>query len=124
VEDRFSAVSGVFLDGEVIEDKARPGQQAHLDGGQTHRAAQRSGDQLSDAAFIAAHAQERGHYQDGQENSQRRQGEPKPLCFCCRGCASSLMAFSVGSGQWSVVSVHCYFHPMEGPAPAGFGKEV
>jgi len=74
-------------------------------------------------AFIAAHAQERGHYQDGQENSQRRQGEPKPLVLLLPGLC--VFAHGLFSGQWTMVSGQCslLLHPMEGPAPAGFGKE-
>ena len=42
VEDRLRAEGGIILNGKIVQDKARPGQQAHLDGRHARRAAQRS----------------------------------------------------------------------------------
>ena len=79
VEHRLGAVGGVFLDGEVGEHKARPRKQPQLHRGEAHGPAQGGRDKLGDPALVAADADQRRHDEHGENDRERRQGQPKPL---------------------------------------------
>ena len=71
MEKRLAAELGIFVDGEVVENKTWPGQQAHAHLRKAHRPSQRGRHEAGDARLVSADRDQGRHQQHSQDDHER-----------------------------------------------------